>query len=151
MLGKETDINYYVGVIDFDDIENYLNEITGVNLGENLGKCSIVVRGNEGPIPHFHIVGSCKSKVRGVKGNFESCICIYKPLYFNHGKYQDILTKKQKEKLNEWLMQPSQYQQISGTNWDVLCVGWALADNPMMNVPKNAKQPDYRYLENMTG
>ena len=44
-------------------------------------------------MPHFHIISNDKS--------FECCICIFDNRFFNHGKHQGILTRKDWKILDE--------------------------------------------------
>lgn len=144
------EIEYKIGEIDFSNI---IQESTNLNL-PSIGKCSVYVRGNEGPIPHFHLISNSKSRVKGNKGNFESCICIYQPLYFNHGGYQDKLTRKEAILLNNWMKEKVNTKEENlknVSNWGFICTLWAFSGNPLINVPKNPVQPVYSDLQNMRG
>lgn len=138
---------YTIGTIEFTD--SIAESYTKMNF-DSIGICEINIYGKEGIIPHFHILSKSRSKVKGNKSNFNCCICLYEPLYFNHGTKQDKLDKKSKEKLNSWLSEPVD-QNTSTTNWEMLCYIWKFAGNPMINVPNNPKQPDYTKLEYMKG
>lgn len=146
---KQTDIIYSITGFQLPfGKSDYLDEFIKLHLG-GLGNCIIKVKGNEGPIPHFHLEANIDSKVKGYNGNFESCICIYQPLYFNHGKYRDKLDKDQKKVLNDFLSKPAEYKFIDGSNWQLITTLWELAGNQLKNVPKNPVQPDYTIMENM--
>lgn len=129
-----------VGVADFSTEELLYEDCVGrINFPKNIGQCKIFVYSNEGKIPHFHIISK--------KGNEECCVCIYQPLYFNHGNKQLQLNSKQRKILNEWLQSPSEI--VSGaTNWGVLSGFW-IGGNGKDNVPEKLVQPNYNDLKNM--
>ena len=110
--------------------------IGDVNLKYKLGICGIYVYNNEGQIPHFHI----KTK----NNNWECCIEIYKPLYFDHGIQQGKLNNKQCELLDTWMNKKSTLLPV--TNWDMIDALWVTSQNPTTNIPQNKKKPNYLLL-----
>ena len=139
---RKTNEIYTIGTTDFSDCnEEFVNEIKG-SFGNGLNECSVVIRGNEGMIPHCHVISK--------DGRWQSCPCLYDALYFNHAEYQGKFTQKQKKKFNEWMMQISDADP-KNTNWELLCILWKVSNNPLKNVPYKPKQPDYTKLENMIG
>ena len=107
-----------------------------VNLKSKLGTCGIYVYNNEGQIPHFHI----KSK----NNDWECCIEIYRPLYFNHGSKQGKLNNKQCELLDVWLKK--KVFSFNITNWESISLSWDNSQNPSTNVPINRIKPNYLLL-----
>lgn len=134
-----------IGVINFGNFG--INEQTvGIShFGKGIGNCKIQVFNNEGSIPHFHITNESK--------NFSCCVCIYEPLYFNHGKHQDKLDSTNRKKLQKWLQSPCQKKSVNGklTNWEYISSCWDSLENNMNEVPKRPMQPDYSNMENMKG
>ena len=133
-----------VGTIDFNDI---LNEAEISSIGpryrvKNIGPCKVEVYGDEGQIPHFHIVGISKK--------FNCCVRIYDNHFFSHGnKNRDTLNHQQCIELNKWLSEISANQILDSTtpstNWKVIEFSWRLA-NPDCKFPDRLKvteQPDY--------
>lgn len=106
------------------------------NLKSKLGTCEIYIYNNEGQIPHFHI----KSK----NNDWECCIEIYRPLYFNHGTKQGKLNNKQCELLDTWMNKKSTLLPV--TNWDMIDALWMTSQNPTTNIPPNKKKPNYLLL-----
>lgn len=129
-----------IGEINFED---YLNEdsIGDLNLGKSIGSCKVYVYSNEGTIPHFHLFNKDKS--------FECCICIYEPLYFNHGFKTGILNSKQCRILNEWLEQPNIHMNKI-TNWELIDTLWRTG-NGIKYCKKSATKPFYTNMTNMRG
>ena len=131
----------YIGKVDLTvSDENVINEYGVGKLNfKQAGLCSIEVFGDEGLIPHFHVVGI----------NFECCPCIYEPLYFNHGYKTDKLSKKELKILDTWLRQAHKNLNIS--NWEYICMIWEECGNPMniANKYKNPVQPHYEDTVNM--
>jgi len=134
-----------VGTIELSNIgEEFLAEMSpgNINLSNRVGFCDIEVWGNEGPIPHFHII--TKNNI-----NWECCIELFNPKYFNHGSKQGILTSKQLKMLDTWLKEPYVSDYIkANTRWEALVGFWIAQGNPMRFVPKNATQPDYKKINN---
>ena len=106
------------------------------NLKSKLVTCGIYVYNKEGQIPHFHI----KSK----NNEWECCIEIYRPLYFNHGSKQCKLNNKQCELLDTWMNKKSTLLPV--TNWDMIDALWVTSQNPTINIPPNKKKPNYLLL-----
>lgn len=121
--------------------EELLNEdcIGRVNLPNNVGECKIYIYSDEGNVPHFHIIPNNRKE--------ECCICIYQPLYFNHGSKQMRLNSKQRKILNDWMNSPSKVAP-EVTNWRLISIFWQTG-NGNKNVPKNPIQPNYNDLANM--
>ena len=128
----------FIGELDLDLGNEILDEqkLGDVNLKSKLGTCGIYVYNNEGQIPHFHI----KTK----NNNWECCIEIYKPLYFDHGIQQRNLNNKQCELLDEWLKKKVFTFNI--TNWENISLSWDNSQNPLTNVPNNRIKPNYLLL-----
>ena len=118
----------------------YEDCIGRVNLPNGVGECKIYVYSGEGTIPHFHIIP---------KNDIECCICIYEPLYFNHGNKQGKLNSKQRKILNEWLKEAN-YANSKLTNWEGIAYAWFIGNGDKY-IPKNPKQPNYSDMENMRG
>ena len=125
-----------IGEIDFGNEILDEQKLGGVNLKSKLGTCGIYVYNNEGQIPHFHI----KSK----NNDWECCIEIYRPLYFNHGTKQGRLNNKQCELLDEWLKK--KVFPFNITNWESISLSWDNSENPSENVPNNRIKPNYLLL-----
>lgn len=129
-----------IDTINFTTDKVFLEDCIGrINFPINIGQCSIYVYSNEGAIPHFHIIPK--------NGIGESCICIYEPLYFNHGSKQLRLNSKQRKILDDWLEQQSTIAP-EVTNWRLICISWETG-NGNKYIPKNPIKPNYRNMENM--
>ena len=128
----------FIGELDLDLGNEILDEqkLGDVNLKSKLGTCGIYVYNKEGQIPHFHI----KSK----NNEWECCIEIYRPLYFNHGTKQGRLNNKQCELLDTWMNKKSTLLPV--TNWDMIDALWATSQNPTTNIPPNKNKPNYLLL-----
>ncbi len=128
-----------IGTIDLSTEELINEDCTGrINFSNKIGECQVYVYSNEGPIPHFHLIA---------KDGNEACICIYEPLYFNHGRKTMRLNSKQRKELNNWLNELNiNNEKIS--NWEYINIVWEV-ENGKDYIPKNATKPDYRYMENM--
>ena len=136
----EENIPKLIGVINLSSREPFIESAVGrLNLPFNVGQCSIYVYSNEGTIPHFHIIPK--------NGIGESCICLYEPLYFNHGSKQLRLNSKQRKILDDWLEQQSIIAP-EVTNWRLICISWETG-NGNKYIPKNPVKPNYRNMENM--
>lgn len=133
-----------MGEINFS--ESILNEdkMGEIKLGKGLDTCQVYVYSNEDPIPHFHLFNKNKT--------FESCICIYEPLYFNHGFKTDKLNNKQCEILNKWLDEPS-YANPKLTNWELIDTVWVTGNSDLYIKKNNIKRvkPFYTNMVNMRG
>lgn len=127
-----------LGIIDLSTEELIIEDCYGrINFPNGIGECKIYVYSNEGTIPHFHLI----------KDKFESCICIYESLYFNHGLKQSRLNSKQRKILNNWLDLPS-IPNPKISNWDMLHIAW-YGGNGDKYIPKNPSKPNYTNMENM--
>ena len=128
----------FIGELDLDLGNEILDEhkLGDTNLKYKLGTCGIYVYNNEGQIPHFHI----KTK----NNEWECCVEIYRPLYFNHGTKQGKLNNKQCELLDTWMNKKSTLLPV--TNWDMIDALWATSQNPTTNVPNNRIKPNYLLL-----
>ena len=130
-----------IDTINFTTDKVFLEDCVGrINFPINIGQCNIYVYSNEGTIPHFHIIPK--------NGIGESCICIYEPLYFNHGGKQLRLNSKQRKILDDWLEQQSTIAP-EVTNWRLICISWETG-NGNKYIPKKPIKPNYRNIENMT-
>lgn len=130
-----------VGTLDFSKVDDYISEalVDKINI-KKLGVIKVEVYNKEGPIPHFHLNGD----------NFKCCICIHKPMYFDHGKYHDKLPSYARKILNKWLSKATKDSPVL-TNWELIKIFWK-HENPdwdnkyNIRIPK--KQPDYSNIEN---
>lgn len=128
-----------IGIIDLSTEELINEDCTGrINFSNKIGECQVYVYSNEGIIPHFHLIA---------KDGNESCICIYEPLYFNHGRKTMRLNSKQRKELDNWLNEPN-IDNEAMSNWESINAAWKLG-NGYDNVPKDPAKPNYRYMENM--
>ena len=132
-----------IGSVDFGNFDIRENTIDTIHFGKGLGDCKIQVFNNEGLIPHFHITSKSE--------NFECCVCIFEPLYFNHGSKNRKLDTTQRKQLNKWLSSLSNVVVGNLTNWENIVLSWQNLGNNMKCVPKLIKQPDYTSMENMRG
>ena len=134
---------YKVGEIYFST--DYLNE---VNIGDKKafpnfknsfnGKCTIEVFGDEGEyIPHFHI--------KSIDRKFSCCIYIFDNRFFEHGKNNDTLNKKDWKILDTWLRNiNTKYQ--DKTNWETIVMIWdSIYYTDYSN--KDTPQPDYTTIK----
>lgn len=142
-----------VATIDFDTIHDkikdnkinnfpFLDEAVKINLKERYGESFIKIKGNEGPIAHFHIESKASNKF--------CCVCIYVPFYFNHEGGETKLSNDQTILLNEILRSPGKE---NTTIWDNINRQWydLYRDNPPFieycktnNInPLTAIQPNY--------
>ena len=130
----------------FMNFTNEVNEdsIFSTNL-KILDECTIHLYINEGTVPHFHLKNS--------DGSFECCVCIYKPMYFNHGKHHNKLSSEQRKQLDKFLRQKCDLERYTGTNWKFVSSLWE-----MWNKDKYRKydykranaQPDYTNMVSFT-
>ena len=129
-----------IGIVDLSTEELINEDCTGkINFPNDVGECKIYLYSDEGALPHFHIIPK--------KGGKECCVCIYQPLYFNHGTgtEQMILNSEQKKILNEWISKPSKVlPEIS--NWRIISLFWQTGNEDDPNVPENPVQPNYNDL-----
>ena len=131
-----------IDTINFTTDKLFLEDCADrINFPINIGQCNIYVYSNEGTIPHFHIIPK--------NGIGESCICIYEPLYFNHGGKQLRLNSKQRKILNNWLSSPNE-KLNSVTNWDIVALSFDNA-NETNFYNKEAKQPNYSNMNSYKG
>lgn len=145
MNNKEPTEFMTIGSINLGEFDIQENTMGIAHFGSGLGDYKIQVFNNEGPIPHFHITNEAK--------NFRSCICIYEPLYFNHGSKISRLDSAQRKILDSWLRKSTVSIAAKGklTNWEAISFAWDMLENSMVNAPKNQVQPDYTRLENVRG
>lgn len=134
-----------MGEINFFENEK-LNEakVGDIKLGKGLDTCQIYVYSNEGTIPHFHLFNKNKT--------FERFICIYEPLYFNHGTKNGKLTAKQCKILNDWLDEPS-YAFPDITNWKAIEGSWITGNPDNLYIKRHGRgsKPFYTNMVNMRG
>jgi hypothetical protein len=140
-----TDDPQYTADFCYGDIDLTTDEIVDEAYGPvnfpKLGNCKIHVYGNEGKIPHFHIISN--------DNKFECCVCIYLPKYFAHGSKQGKLTRKQKIILDKFLRLPDPSAAKMGIDmsiWQSISLNW-MNVNPDSVYPKNQIiQPDYTLM-----
>lgn len=95
-----------------------VESIITTNLG-TWGRCTIVVHGSEGYIPHFHIEPKDK--------NYECCICLFEPTYFNHDRNHYEMGPKELNDLDIVLRSKS-YKDKKGnpiSPWEIAVDVWA--------------------------
>lgn len=128
-----------VGTVNLGEYEFQEGVFGKVHFGKGLGDCKIYVYSNEGPIPHFHLISE--------SNNFEACICIFEPIYFDHGSKTGTLNSNQRKLLNEWMSSVITDYGVNATNWQMLIFAWRM-NNGDKYIPKNPKQPDYTQMKN---
>lgn len=99
------------------------------------GRCKLMINGNEGTIPHFHIKGA----------NIDTAICLHTNKYFPHaGKYEDKLSNVDEQILYDWFRKTS-YRYPSLTNYQYACKVW----NDLNNEGKIdfISIPDYAHMD----
>ena len=129
-----------IGIIDFSTVDNVelSEQLVEPFKGRRVGACKVEVHGKEGHIPHFHVIGN----------SFECCICIYEPLYFNHGYKTDKLNSRELKELDIWLREKDDIF-TAYTRWEIICYNWKTSENSMKLVPKNPVQPHYEDTVNI--
>ena len=126
-------IEYTICTINFDEFVK--ESITQKAEFSKLGQCEIKVYGNEGKIPHFHIVNK--------KEKFNCPICINEPRYFTHGTKDDTLTNEQAEQLYNVMKSKSELKTFKGKSvWKVILMAWVIA-NDEGNVILRKRPPKY--------
>lgn len=127
------------GTIVFSD---FVEEASYGKLRLNhIGECEIYVYADEAPIPHFHLISKDKK--------FETCICIFEPLYFLHGSKTGTLNSKQRKHLNNWMNEVSRFTQDKLNNWEVIKLAWILNNGTKFKeVIRNYPQPNYSDMVN---
>ena len=141
MNNKEGKIKKDESLVGTIDLGGVFQEGSTSRLSFNsIGECKVYVYGDEGPIPHFHIISK--------NGNFKCCVCIYESLYFNHGYKTDTLNANQRKNLNEWLKE--KHKTLNNTNWEVIKFLWDSnnEENKKYKIYKSNTQPDYINMEN---
>lgn len=104
------------------------------NFGTNLGICKIHVYGNEGNIPHFHIV-PIDEKLRR---KHEVCVWLYEAKYFTHSSKQGTLTSEQRKILNNFMKMDN--------NWRKACDMWNISGGSQILVQKILYSPIIQQL-----
>lgn len=93
------------------------------------------------PIPHFHLISKDKK--------FETCICIFEPLYFIHETKTGTLNSKQRKHLNNWMNQMTKYTDPRISNWQTIKLAWILNNGTKFKeVIRNYPQPNYSDMIN---
>jgi len=129
------DIKYTIASIIFSDIIEETFDSTNF---KNIGQCTLEVYGNEGLIPHFHIV----SKDR----KFNYCVCIDEPRYFTHGTKNDTLTNQQAAELYDFVRTKTKLKTLKGCSvWKAIKIAWDLA-NDSQHLTKRNRPPKYSDL-----
>jgi len=98
---------------------------------------TIYVYGGERDIPHFHVIKPAD--------NFECCVCIYEPKYFDHEGKTSMLNSKERKILNEFLKATSKINR-GFSNWQAIEFLWNYANLKKGETPKQStksQQPDY--------
>ena len=120
---------------------NHINEELLLEMAE-IGRFNgyrIMIYGNEGPVPHFHV----EHKEKGIN----SCIRIDKAEYFSHGKHKDKLSRDTIKELYNFLKQPHKtFGKHGYNNWQIICIYWddnniefTLDDISSMSMPDYTK------------
>ena len=127
--------------------DRLLNAITN-NLYENeileematigkYGKYTYRIYGNEGNIPHFHILKDNETI---------QCVRLDEPKYFTHnGKYTYTLNKKERTDLIDFLNE-KHFDKYDITNWEYVVSQWNLENNKYI-VSDDLQMPDYTKLK----
>lgn len=131
--GHDENIEYTICTIDFSNVVE--ESITQKAIFSNLGQCEIKVYGNEGKIPHFHIVNKDKK--------FNCPVCINDCRYFTHGSKNDTLNNEQAEELYKVMTRKSELKTFAGKSvWKVVLMAWVIA-NDEGNVIIRKRPPKY--------
>ena len=137
------EINYEE--VDLDIIEIEERNMTLDNnkyYDPKYGECSIIVKMNEGPQPHFHIYTS---------NNDEICIRLDEAKYFIHKNRKQVFfsNANQREAIYNWCKQVNPYSPKGRTNWQYMCDIWNEVTKytySIINCKEPNMQPDYRLL-----
>ena len=139
-----------IGTIDFSEC---INEAVGKVDLDSLGKCDVVVRGNEGTVPHVHIVPLNKdAKVKNKKGHDnEVCVHLESNYFFAHTSHPNTLNRKECEILDEWFRELRKDKEIS--NWEEAVENWFERNSGCINNSKLSElkeQPDYSTMKEIS-
>lgn len=144
-INPSDDPNYseelFVGNLYLDPYDKYVTED---RQGDIVGKkmsCSVWVYSNEGPVPHCHIYDSTMKLI--------CCVCLDKPMYFDHNLPFRRLNSKERKELNEWFSSQKFGAEFKITNWQSCCLFWnSVKNNIHCKFPK--EQPNYRAMTQTT-
>lgn len=133
---------FKIGSVDLYDLEE-INEVSLKNkivFDKNIGSCDVYVYGNEGKIPHVHVISK--------NGKFETCICLNTNKHFIHGKYNDKLTNAKQRKIFDDFMGNLSKEDPTRTNWQAAGYLWNMANVNSIRVKWQNKdnKPDYRKM-----
>lgn len=136
-------INNTIGNIIFYDYidETEESKINNIFKSNHIVKCKVEVYSEEGPIPHFHIVG--------VNTYFDCCVRIYDNHFFKHGIHKCFFNTKQCHQLYDWLKRTNDKIDPTKSNWHVIEQQW-IVNNPRCLYPADKKcidMPDYRKMK----
>lgn len=104
-------------------------------------KFKVFVNGGEGNIPHMHIWDDDTDGER-----FHTCVCLNEIEYFHHSGKEDILSKKQKEALVDFLKSECSKNKRYKTNWEYLLSMWNDNNVDKIHVDEYADLLDYTKL-----
>lgn len=93
--------------------------------------------GDELELPVFHLVD--------VNINDDICICLFEPRYYQYTHNTCTYMRLLVDELDKFLREPN-IRFTNMTNWEALVDKWKV-DHSLPDRYKNAKQPDYRKLE----
>ena len=127
----------------YDLINQHLFEMATVKGG--FMSIKLAIFGSEGPIPHFHFYKGIAPEEsipnNGSRGG--GCLCMDRPLYFNHGSHKETLSSKEIKGLIKFLQEPNKrFKSIS--NWVYLIGLWNDNNPTQTQLPMNIPIPDYK-------
>ena len=101
------------------------------------GKYTYRIYGNEGNIPHFHVLKD---------NNTIQCIRLDKAEYFTHnGKYTNRLNSGERKDLIEFL-KLKHFDKYDITNWEYVVSQWNL-ENTKFIIAEDLTMPDYSKIK----
>lgn len=120
-----------IGLVDLnEEYEEIVREVLmGSGQFKDLGTCEVHIYGGEGNIPHAHIVKK--------SDNFDTCICLYQPKYFTHGKHISTFSSRQLKALNKWM----ETKDKDGVTMWKKCINEWNNSNPNSTYPQKGKKP----------
>ena len=130
---------------DYYDIHNNKNSwITGYFNLDGVGEVAVVWYENDLLIPHFHIENENKS--------FDCTVFMFKPMYFDHGRKNFILTDIQKKQLDTFLRSKEESKFVKCSIWKFMVSTYEHGYRMYNRTDKYYKtdtQPDYTKMVNI--
>ena len=77
-------------------IRNHKMKLGEIDFKDELGICKVEMHGEEGTVPHIHIIGE----------GFESFVCTCETKYYQHGYPCKTFNSSELEILNKWFHDP---------------------------------------------